>query len=57
MYVCTCMCRLTALEQEKVQSLQEVLKGKDELLEDIKRQYEGMAEARVERWSDSVVDH
>lgn len=38
------------LEQEKVVSLQEILKSKDNLLTDIKKQYQEISDAKIERY-------
>lgn len=43
------MNRATALEKEKVVSLQNLLSSKEELMVDLKRQYEEMAKVKLER--------
>ena len=42
-------CRAASLEREKSVSLQQLLNEKDEVLSSLKKQYEKMVEARVER--------
>ena len=42
-------CRAASLEREKSISLQQLLNEKDEVLSSLKKQYEKMVEARVER--------